>query len=399
MKHIILGDVHLGKGLSLGKPGSNKELNSRVKDQLNLLDHVLSKADVDGYRHIMITGDIYQDPRPHPTIVNFFMVWLKKCEKAKVRVDIVAGNHDILRTGSYTVSALDLIPTLELPFGHVYKKVGSLKYDNVQFIFVPYRDKRMYGVQNTKVGLSHFLEEVHSSIKFSDDVPNIMVGHLSLEGCLEVGDEIADSLNEIFVSPESFPECSHIWMGHIHHPQVLQRKEPYAAHIGSMDRSDFSQTELDRDKIIVIYDDDSSSFITETLPTRQLRQIDIDVPPNKDSSDFVINTLAVIAKREPMVDAIVRLDVQLLGPDVPNLERSRVETYLYENLSVHHVCKISESRVMSVTCSETGKLFKSDTDVRTSIKLWSSSQEFKTDDEKAMFEQFADECRKELEAK
>ena len=188
-------------------------------------------------------------------------------------------------------------------------------------------------------------------------------------------------------------------MGHIHHPQVLQRKEPYAAHIGSMDRSDFSQTELDRDKIIVIYDDDSSSFVTETLPTRQLRQIDIDVPPNKDSSDFVINTLAVIAKREPMVDAIVRLDVQLLGPDVPNLERSRVETYLYENLSAHHVCKISESRVMSVTCSETGKLFKSDTDVRTSIKLWSGSQEFKTDDERAMFEQFADECRKELEAK
>jgi len=44
MSFLILGDVHLGKSLHLGKvtPGSN--LNSRLNDQLKLLDFTLETA-------------------------------------------------------------------------------------------------------------------------------------------------------------------------------------------------------------------------------------------------------------------------------------------------------------------------------------------------------------------
>ena len=37
-KVILLGDPHLGKGTGIGKTGIGSNLNSRIADQLNLLD-------------------------------------------------------------------------------------------------------------------------------------------------------------------------------------------------------------------------------------------------------------------------------------------------------------------------------------------------------------------------
>jgi len=42
--HITLGDIHLGKGLGIGKPATGEKLNSRVQDQLTLLYWVLDEA-------------------------------------------------------------------------------------------------------------------------------------------------------------------------------------------------------------------------------------------------------------------------------------------------------------------------------------------------------------------
>jgi DNA repair exonuclease SbcCD nuclease subunit len=398
MKHIILGDVHLGRSVNIGKPGNQKELNSRTKDQIDLLDHVLKIASEDDYKHIIITGDIFQDARTHPAIVTIFLSWLKRCEKNKVKVSIIAGNHDIIRTGVYTVSALDIIPIVEMPYASVHRKVGNFNNGNVNFVFVPFRDKRMYDVESSKVGFSKLMEEIHEAKPFSSDVPNVMVGHFAIEGCLEVGDEIADSLNEIFISPTSFPECTHILMGHIHHPQVLQREGPFAAHVGSMDRSDFSKSEVDREKIIYIYDDCSHSIKQQILPTRELKHIDIDVESGKDSTDFVNNTLAVIDKRESLEESIVRLDIQLIG-DVDNIDRNKVSEFLYKKLNVHHICKISESRIISSIVPEAGKLINTNNGLKTSVKLYKSQLTFKNEEEKDLYEKFSNECIEELENK
>ncbi len=41
---IILGDPHVGKGTNIGKSGIGSSLNSRIVDQLNLLDWTLDRA-------------------------------------------------------------------------------------------------------------------------------------------------------------------------------------------------------------------------------------------------------------------------------------------------------------------------------------------------------------------
>src|SRR5690606_17549042 len=110
---LILGDPHLGKGLSIGKTVNN--LNSRVQDQIDLLDFTLETAVKEDVTAIIVTGDVYQEPRPHPAIIKIFMQWLMQCVSKNIEVHIIAGNHDIIRSGAYSISALDIIPVLDLP--------------------------------------------------------------------------------------------------------------------------------------------------------------------------------------------------------------------------------------------------------------------------------------------
>src|SRR5271170_2080291 len=96
-KVIILGDPHIGKGVSIGKVTLGSTLNSRVVDQISLLDHVLDRAIDLSADHIIITGDTFEDPKPHPSLLAIFVAWLKKCQVHGVYVHIILGNHDILR--------------------------------------------------------------------------------------------------------------------------------------------------------------------------------------------------------------------------------------------------------------------------------------------------------------
>ena len=67
---IILGDVHLGKGINIGKIGVGAKLNSRIVDQFNLLNWVLDRAIYNLINTIIITGDIFDDPKPPISLIS-----------------------------------------------------------------------------------------------------------------------------------------------------------------------------------------------------------------------------------------------------------------------------------------------------------------------------------------
>uniref|UniRef100_UPI00112EFCBC metallophosphoesterase family protein n=1 Tax=Escherichia coli TaxID=562 RepID=UPI00112EFCBC len=100
MNLVILGDVHLGKGMNLGKVGIGSKLNSRLVDQIKLLDWTLAQAIENNCSHIVITGDIFEDPKPSSSLITIFISWLKQCTIHYVNVHLIRGNHDFLRNGT-----------------------------------------------------------------------------------------------------------------------------------------------------------------------------------------------------------------------------------------------------------------------------------------------------------
>ena len=402
MKILILGDPHIGKSVAIGKSAELGQLNSRIQDQIDLLDWAFDQCQATGTKLIVITGDVYQDFRPHPAVIGIFMRWLKKCERAGIEVHIVMGNHDILRSGQYIVSALDLVSELEMDCATVHKNFNRIELEDLTIVFVPFRDKRMYDVKTKEEALDAVKAELAKAIEEPSSKIKIAIGHLAFDTSIPVGDEISDMMNELFVPTEMFEWFDFVWMGHIHNPQVIQRKGPFAAHIGSLDRSDFSKAEVDIDKIAIFIDSErKDKFIEIPMPNRPLRPVLIDVPAGKDSTEFVINELCLLSKKLPFKDSIMRLEVQLNGAELENVDRDKVESYLKNNLEVYHICGFSETRLVSVVQIDPEDEFDNTMEISQSINKWADTRKgvFDTDDEREVFKTFAHEVRLEYEDK
>ncbi len=401
-KCLILGDIHIGRSIHLGKPAEFGNLNSRVQDQINLLDWAYNLCIEKGVRFIVITGDVYQDYRPHPAVISIFMCWLKKCERSGIQVHIVMGNHDIVRSGQYVVSALDLVSELDLRYANVHKNVTRLEFGKeFTVVLVPFRDKRMYEVKSKEDGLKKLRSEIEPVIQEPSDKLKICIGHLALEGSLSIGDEISDHLNELYVPPEMFDWFDYVWMGHIHHPQVIQHRNPYIAHIGSLDRSDFHKIEIENNKVAILLDlDMTNNFEEIILPTRSLRPVRIDVPPGKDSTEFVVNELCFLSKKIDFKEAIVRVDIQLNGPDLESVDREKVENYLRDHLEVHHICGFSETRSISTIQIAPEDAFDNTMEIAQTINKWADTRDhFEDDWEREAFKSAAHEVRQQYEDK
>lgn len=401
MSVLILGDLHIGKGISIGKPAELGRLNSRIQDQVDLLNWAVEECKKKDIKHIVLTGDVYQDFRPHPAVIGIFMRWLKQCEKQGIQVHIVMGNHDILRSGQYVVSALDLVSELELEGATVYKDVTRLEFDDFTLVLVPFRDKRMYEVDNKQDALKKLEEEIAVVTKEPSNKPKICIGHLAIEGSLSVGDEISDHLNELYVPPEIFSWFDYVWMGHIHHPQVIQHNDPYLAHIGSLDISDFSKTELEHSKIAIVLDSSlENNFDELIIPTRNLRPLKIDVPQGKESTEFVINELCLLSKKLDLKSSIVRLDIQLGGSELENVDRDKVYSYLLTNLGVHHICNFTETRAVSSIEISPEDSFDNTMEIGDTINKWAETRDhFEDDQEREEFKAAAHEVRLAWEEK
>ena len=401
MKAIIVGDLHIGRGLSQGIPGDLNKLNSRIQDQIDLLDFILDQClKHDDCKDLILTGDVYHDNKPHPAIIAILMQWVIKCKQNNINVHIIFGNHDIIRSGQYVTSALDLVDVLEIPNSNVYKTITRLDIGDFTFVFCPFKDKRMYQVKTSEEALNALYGELQTVCQDPSDKIKIAVGHLTLDGSLNINDEIVDQLNELYVPPEMFEWFDYVWMGHIHHPHVIQNQKPYVAHVGSLDRSDFSKTEMGCNKIIILLDSESENKFTEiSLPNRDLLPITISVPEDKDSTEFVINELCLLSKKINFKRAIIRLNIELTTAELENVNRDKIKSYILENLEGHYVCDFSESRVVSVINIAPEDMFDNTMEVKHTISKWAEKQEFESEEDKAAFLVAADEIRAEFEEK
>jgi DNA repair exonuclease SbcCD nuclease subunit len=347
MHAIILGDVHLGKSLALGKVGIGSLLNSRVADQLKLLEWTLERAIEHSADHIIITGDCFEEPKPHPGLITMFIGWLKTCQAYHIHVHIIMGNHDLFRSGSILSSSLDIISEMDLDHVTVYKQTDTIFLGSSAITLMPFRDRKSYGTSSNQEAIDLLRQSlIYELASIPPVYKKFLVGHLAIEGSIPIGDEIDDITNELFCPLDMFQGYSHVWMGHIHKPQIMQHSSPYIAHTGSMDISNFGET--DQEKSIIILDLDSSTqdFITEVLPTRPLKRLTVTVP--KDTEDPTAYVLDEIQKAESdFARSIVRVEVSLAAPELKSVNKGQIEKFLTDQ-GAFNVTGISESKKVSL---------------------------------------------------
>lgn len=341
---IILGDVHLGKGTSIGKAGIGANLNSRIVDQMNLLDWVLDRASDLGANSIILTGDIFEEPNPPSNLITLFISWLMKCQAHEVAVHIIVGNHDILRTGNTYYSPLDIITEADIENVYVYKHADTLFIGSYAYTLLPFRDRKSFNSESNADALNLVKEQLSYELAgIPATYKKVLIGHLAIEGSIPVGDEIDDMTNELFCPVSMFAGYDYVWMGHVHKPQVMQ-KYPYIAHIGSMDISNFGES--DQEKHIIIIDQDSDKvFVKEALPTRRLKKVAVTIPKDTENpTDYLIKELE---KMDDFNKSIVRLEVSLASADLKSVDKKKVSKLLADK-GVYNISAFSESKKIAL---------------------------------------------------
>lgn len=382
-RSLIVGDPHVGKGLSIGKPSIDGSLNSRVSDQVRVLNWILDKAIHLNVDRIIITGDIFEEVKPDNYLVVIFMDWLHSCANNGIDVHIIAGNHDLKRIGSRYTSVLDVIESAEIPNVYIYNKIYTLNTEGVSFTFIPFRDRRSLDAET----VPDAIEKIERCLPFElAEIPydndKVLIGHLAFEKSFFT-DEIDDVTNELMVPVNMFEGYQYVWMGHVHKPQVLSKKSPYAAHIGSMDISDFGET--DQQKNVVLYDPSLKKKFQEIpIPSRPLRRVRLEVPKDEETTEFVLKAIENMEQVSSFKNSIVKLELKILDSEAPELERSKVIEAI-QNFGAFHISGFSESRNVSVVTDDKKHIDDSAIDPKAAAKLYADLLEHKDDEEKNDF--------------
>lgn len=362
---IIVPDTHIGKNISMGKVATGTSINSRVEDQFNLLDYIFDCAIENGVNNIIFTGDIFENVKPEHYLITLFISWLKKCQVYQIKVHIILGNHDIIRKGTAITSSLDIISEIELDNVTVYKQTDTIFIESSAFTLMPFKDRKYFGTQSNVEALSLLKDSlIYELASIPATYHKILVGHLAIEGSIPVGDEIDDISNELFCPLDMFTGYDYVWMGHVHTPQVMN-KNPYISHIGSMDISNF--TESEQKKHIVIIDCNSGKFITQNLPTRSLKKIEIIVPKDVNTTDYIISEIEKI--KSTVDNSIVKLDISLSSPELLSANKSKIEKLLLDS-GVSHVAGFHESKNISLIKKDENNIISSKIDTISAIKKY-----------------------------
>ncbi len=382
-KTLIIPDVHLGKSCTVGRPGIGTTLNSRIIDQKRLLDWIIDVVKDRDVDTVILTGDIFEDVKPDYILIKIFIEWLKILNENDVNVHIIAGNHDIRRVGGLYSSALDIVSVCDFEHIYFHKNTETILCDGVGFTLLPFRDRRGLNVDSNAEALNIIENKlVYELSSIPSPYDKVLVGHFALEGAIFM-DEIDDLLNELVCPLKMFAGYDFVFMGHVHTPKVYSRN-PYIAHLGSLDLSDWG--EVNQTKILVLFDPDTDDkFETINVPSRPLRKVRIDVPEdNLNSTQHIIDKIKEFHDNYPLNNSLFRLEIVLNGHNTPNVVKKEIEEYIY-SLGAFHIPYFSETRTIQVVPIENKDLVDNTVDAKSAIKLYANILTFEDENEQNEF--------------
>lgn len=374
MKALIVGDVHLDKGTSIGKNYGPGKLNSRNEDKFRLLNWVQSKAIEYDVKNVVFAGDIFEHYNADNILVQLFFSYLKTYEQYDINVHIILGNHDIKRIGDQYHSVLNLINIVGFKTCKVYSEIYTEQIEDGFITFIPFRDRKSLNSESA----SEALDKLNNLLENKSN-NHICIGHLTLDGSLYVGDEIDDLHNELHCPVSMFVDkFTATFMGHIHKPQVMN-ENPFVGHVGSLDISDFG--EVNHNKIIYLYDSKRKNKIIKLdVPTRPLKKLEICIPESVDPTQYLIDMLENEESKSTLHDSILQLEIKFED------SKSKIDSIKFNNnlkkYSLHNLSGIIESRASTVVSSDKRNNLNSSMSPKDAFKDWLESKDV-TDNKKS----------------
>lgn len=295
IKICTTADIHIGV-TTYGTIDPKTGLNTRILNCLNSIDNMIDYCIKNKINYMIIAGDAYKNNLPSPTIQNQFDARIKRASDNGIKIYIMDGNHDV-STIETARSAMDTFKTLKVDnvFQSRFKKVYYIE-NKLKIITLP-----TYCSQEE---IEQILEEDNQQI------PTIVVGHLTLKGAKLNDWLIEQNENAIDVNIFKKPNIAAVVLGHLHKYQILNN-DPLIYYTGSLQRIDF--TEEHQEKGFVILDIDTDNFKTKyefiEIPSQKFFTLDINL---EDSTDEMSDILKEIEDNKlQMKDCITRLRMKL----------------------------------------------------------------------------------------
>ena len=340
MKVVILGDTHFGSGYSLGGTHPYKRINTRLVDFLDTFDYVVDYMVKNSIFHLVITGDVFESKKPHASELSLFAEKICRLEKLGIFTYIIVGNHDLIR--EQNTSTLGMLQNLQLPKTFIYSNVDSAicndGTNSINLVFFPFRTRQMLDCKTNEEAIKRLSNFLHFELQKFKGGPKILVGHSLLQGTRLGNVVLTGSAGEVVLPIDMFNELDAVVMGHVHAHQIIKESNPMVTYVGSMERKDFGDSDLQKYFLVVDNSDKNLLFKFEPLPLRSLNDISLDhtkVENVDEINDKIIQSLVEADKKKALKNSIVRLTVLIKEKHLFSLNQGAIKKFLYEGLSIN----------------------------------------------------------------
>jgi len=263
MKILITSDLHLK--LTDANGIIENGLNSRLKDNLSILD-TMAKSTIDNHIDVVvIAGDIFDKINPSEKLRKLFVDhFVSPLIKNNIGLIILMGNHDTnLDTVSFE-SEISILNSAGYDGIVLIREVSVLEFNGKKAVFIPYGMESQIDEEN-KERISYIFG--HAGIK--DAITGVGVKKRD-------GEEINKNV---------FRNYIYSFQGHYHKPQIIKVGNCIIYYIGSTQVRDYGERE--DIKRYLILDTETDKVESVILQDRKFIQVDIEEKTNTHYEDLL----------------------------------------------------------------------------------------------------------------
>ncbi len=269
---------------------------------------------------VIVAGDLWDRNRPTPAEIADVVGVLMVLSEATIPVVVIPGTPSHDGDGPDRMGPTTMLAQLGIPGVTVVSRPEVITAGGVTVAGLPGVSKAWLANTDELRGAAPVVVHEAMAGALADIIrglaadaserpgPAILVGHLSVDGCVASSDESIRMTAEPVLGRDAFPDVFQaVCLGHIHKPQVIQERGPWIGYSGGLLRANWGEEADHRGFWTQDLDENGLRKVEFVdLPAIRLRTIELNVRETVDPQAALMCALAGY----DVSGAIVRLRVQ-----------------------------------------------------------------------------------------